>query len=98
MSLRAAAMSGGGGLSALLLLLGGCAAPDAFHSHVQGCAAGGHTPGSHGFTQCMSSASAAQPSDETRERRRWEARLQREQVEAEARARRERAVAGLVRP
>ncbi len=78
--------------------LGGCALTDPFHSHVQGCAAGGHTPGSQAFTHCMSGAGIAEPSDEARERRRWMARLQREQIEAEARVRRERSVVGLVRP
>ena len=96
MTLQKAAMSMGS--AALLVMIGGCAMRDAFHSHVQGCAAGGHSPGSAAFSQCMSSAGAADPSDEARERRRWLARLQREQVEAEARVRRERAVAGLARP
>lgn len=83
-----------GGLAGLMLV--GCAAPDPLHARVQGCAAGGHTPGGQGFSQCMSRSPLS--SDEERERRRWMARLQREQVEAEARVRRERSVAGLARP
>lgn len=75
----------------IALIMSACAMPDPFRSHVQGCPGGGQ-----GFSQCMS-GSAAATSDEARERRRWMARLQREQIEAEARVQRERAVAGLAR-
>lgn len=74
-----------------MLTLSACAVPDPFRSSVQGCPVGGQ-----GFSQCMA-GSAAASSDEARERRRWMARLQREQIEAEARVQRERAVAGLAR-
>lgn len=78
------------------LVLVACAAPSPFQAHMQGCAAA-HPAGSQGFAYCMSSAMAEEPSDEVRERRRWLARLAREQVEAEARVRRERALANLNR-
>ena len=86
-------LAGGG----LLLMLAGCAGDDPIQAHTQGCAAGGHAPGSQAFAQCMARAHAVVPSDEARERRRWLQRLQREQVEAEARVRRERGVL-LARP
>lgn len=73
----------------LALVLTGCAMPDPFQSHVAACAVGGPN-----FSRCMSGSGS---SDEALERRRWMARLQREQVEAEARVQRERAVAGLAR-
>ena len=92
MSLR---MTAGTGLA--LLLLGACTTGDPFQAHVRGCATGGHATGSHGFSQCMTQANTAIPSDEVRERRRWLQRLQREQVDAEARVGRERVVV-LARP
>lgn len=93
MSLR---MTAGRGLS-LLLLLGACTAGDPLQAHVRGCATGGHAPGSHGFAQCMTQADTIILTDEARERRRWLQRLQREQVDAEARVGRERVVV-LARP
>ncbi|MBC7433258.1 MAG: hypothetical protein H7345_14440 [Rubritepida sp.] len=80
-----------------LLLLGACTAGDPFQAHVRGCATGGHAPGGHAFSQCMTQADTVILSDEVRERRRWLQRLQREQVEAEARVWRERVVI-LARP
>lgn len=87
------------GLLALLLLLAGCAAPDPFANHVQNCVGAGHAPGSASFALCMSTAaiSLQPPSDEERERRRWQERLLRERLEAERRVRQERAVVGLNR-
>ena len=72
-------------------MLAACAMSDPLQSNLQGC-----PRGSPGYPQCMSGVAAQ--SDEARERRRWMARLQREEVEAEARVRRERAVAALSRP
>ncbi len=59
----------------------------------------GHSPGSASFALCMSTAAVGlvAASDEAQERRRWEARLLRERLEAEAKVRQERAVVGLNR-
>ena len=86
-------------LGALALGLAACAAPDPFSTHVQGCMGAGHAPGSASFALCMSTAAVGQVvnSDEEQERRRWQARLLRERLDAEARARQERAVVGLNR-
>lgn len=91
--LRAAALLGA------VAAFAGCAAPDPFASHVQNCVGAGHAPGSASFALCMSTAaiSLQPPSDEARERRRWQERLLREQLEAERRVRMERAVIGLNR-
>ncbi len=76
-----------------------CAAPDPFSNHVQNCMGAGHAPGSASFALCMSTAAIglAASSNEEQERRRWHARLLREQLDAEARARQERAMVGLNR-
>ncbi len=82
------------------LWLAGCAGGDPFSRHVSQCTGAGHAPGSPGFSQCMSQTSAAamEPSDERRERQRWEARLERERVAAEQRVRDEaRSVIGMNR-
>ncbi len=86
-------------LLGVVLALGGCVAADPFATHVRNCAGAGHAPGSASFALCMSTAAIGlQPaSDEERERRRWQERLLREQLEAERRVRQERAVVGLNR-
>ena len=81
------------------ITLAGCATPDPLATHVQGCANAGYPPGGSAFAQCMSRAASAppMPADEVRERRRWEARLLRERIDAEARVRQERSMVGLNR-
>lgn len=82
------------------LALVGCAAPNPLSRHVNQCLAGGHAPGSPDFALCMSRTEPdrVSASDEERERRRWEARLERERVAAERRVRDEqRSVIGMNR-